>query len=271
MLLAKTNRKNKIMATPAIINVMSRAAEKAARSLLRDFGEVENLQISIKGPGDFVSAADRKAEEIIHDELSYAKPNAGFLMEEGGEIKGKDNTRFIIDPLDGTTNFLHGIPHWCITIGYEEDGKITAGVVLDPVKDEMFYATKGNGAWMRGNKRLRVSGRKDMHMAVVVSNADPLDVFIPRYETVKPHVATIRNFGASALDLAYVAAGRIDGFYGGSIKQGPQPWDIAAASIIVKEAGGMITEIDGRSNPVFNQNVLAGNEQIYSQLKDLLK
>ena len=257
------------MATPAIITIMSRAAEKAARSLLRDFGEVENLQVSVKGPGDFVSAADRKAEELIHDELSYTKPNSGFLMEEGGEIKGQDNTRFIIDPLDGTTNFLHGIPHWCISIAYEEDGKITAGVVLDPVKDEMFYATKGGGAWMRGNKRLRVSGRKDMHMALLASNDTNGDD--GRLSNIRQQVAAIRHCGATALELAYVAAGRYDAYFGGTPNKGPKPWDLAAGSIIVKEAGGMITEIDGRTNHVYNQNVLAGNEHIYGKMKDLLR
>ena len=256
------------MATPAIITVMSRAAEKAARSLIRDFYEVENLQISVKGPGDFVSAADKRAEQILHEELLKAKPDYSFLMEESGEIKGKSDNRFIIDPLDGTTNFLHGIPHWCISIGLEEDGKLTAAVVLDPIKDEMFYATKGGGAWMRGNKRLRVSGRKDLAMCVVSSN----DMFHKdeRYKNIRPLVASLKSFGATALDLAYVAAGRLDGYYGGSSKQGPQAWDIAAGALIVREAGGMVTEIDGKSNPVYNQNVLAGNEHVHAKLKDIL-
>lgn len=255
--------------TPAIITIMSRAAEKASRSLLRDFGEVENLQISIKGPGDFVSAADRRAEKIIHEELSKAKPKAGFLMEESGEIKGEDNTRFIVDPLDGTTNFLHGLPYWCITIAYEENGVITAGIVLDPIQDEMFYATKGGGAWMRGNKRLRVSGRKDLSMCIVSSNENMN--YDDRYNKIRPRVASIRSMGACALDMAYIAAGRLDAKYAGTNKGGPQPWDVAAGYLIIKEAGGMVTEIDGRSNPVFNQNFLAGNEFIYAQLKDLLK
>jgi myo-inositol-1(or 4)-monophosphatase len=256
------------MATPAIITIMSRAAEKASRSLLRDFGEVENLQISIKGPGDFVSAADRRAEEIIHAELSKAKPDHGFLMEESGEIAGKVNKRFIVDPLDGTTNFLHGIPHWCITIALEEDGKITAGIVLDPVKDEMFYATKGGGAWMRGNKRLRVSGRKDLAMSVISSN----DKFHQddRYSRVRDKVASLKTFGATALDLAYVAAGRFESYYGGTPKGGPKAWDVAAGSLIVREAGGMVSEINGQSNYIYNQNILAGNEHIYGQLKDIL-
>jgi len=256
------------MATPAIITIMSRAAERAARSLLRDFNEVENLQISVKGPGDFVSAADRRAEELIHEELSKAKPDFGFLMEESGEVKGKLDKRFIIDPLDGTTNFLHGLPHWCISIALEEEGKITAGVVLDPVKDEMFYATKGGGAWMRGNKRLRVSGRKDLAMCVVSSNENIN--YNDRYNKIRPQVASFRSFGAAALDLAYVAAGRFDAYFGGTPKQGPKPWDVAAGALIVREAGGMVSEINGASDPIYNQNILAGNEHIYGKLKDIL-
>ncbi len=256
------------MATPAIINVMSRAAEKASRSLLRDFYEVENLQVSMKGPGDFVSAADRRAEEIIFEELSKAKPDFGFLMEESGEKKGKVNSRFIIDPLDGTANFLHGIPHWCISIALEEEGKITAGLVLDPVRDEMFYATKGQGAWMRGNKRLRVSGRSDLHLCVVSSN-DNRDLKA-RLEMVEKQVAAIRHFGATALDLAYVGAGRFDAYFGGTPKSGPQPWDLAAGQLIAKEAGAYVSEINGQSNHVYNQNILAANEKIYGQLKDIL-
>lgn len=257
------------MATPAIITVMSRAAERAARSLLRDYNEVENLQVSVKGPGDFVSAADKRAEELIHEELSKAKPDFGYLMEESGEIKGKVNSRFIVDPLDGTTNFLHGIPHWCISIALEEEGKITAGLILDPIKDEMFYATKGQGAWMRGNKRLRVSGRRDLHMSVIASSQ--LADIPEKYPLIRKQVAAIRNHGASALDLAYVAAGRLeaymDGFKNG---KGPKAWDVAAGGLIVREAGGYISEINGMSDYLNNQNVLAGNEHIYNQLKDIL-
>lgn len=256
------------MATPAIINVMSKAAGKASRSLLRDYNEVENLQVSVKGPGDFVSAADRRAEEIIQEELAIAKPDFGFLMEERGEIKGKVDSRFIIDPLDGTTNFLHGIPHWCISIALEERGKITAGLVFDPMQDELFYAVKGQGAWMRGNKRLRVSGRKDLYTSVIASN-DTKDLK-DRLVTVEKQVAAVRHFGATALDLAYVAAGRLDAYFGGTPKAGPKPWDVAAGALIVREAGGYVSEINGQSNHVYNQNILAGNEHIYGQLKDIL-
>ena len=257
------------MATPPIINIMSNAAGKAARSLMRDFYEVENLQVSIKGPGDFVSAADKRAEKIIHEELSKARPDCGFLMEESGEIKGKTDNRFIIDPLDGTTNFLHGIPHWCISIAYEENGKITAGLVLDPVRDEMFYATKGGGAWMRGNKRLRVSGRRDLNMCVIASSQ--IADFNDKYKKIRPCVASIRNHGASALDLAYVAAGRLDAYFDGfAANKGPKAWDVAAGQLLVKEAGGMISEINGDLNYIYNTNVLAGNEHVYAQIKDLL-
>lgn len=255
-------------AIPPIITVMSRAAEKAARSLLRDFNEVEHLQVSMKGPGNFVSAADRRSEEIIHAELSKAKPDFGFLMEESGESAGKINSRFIVDPLDGTTNFLHGIPHWCISIAVEENGKITSGLVFDPAKDEMFFATAGGGAWRRGNRRLRVSGRKDLAMSVIGSNDEvPAS---PRLSHVKSQAAALRSFGATALDLAYVAAGRLDGYFGGTPQQGPQPWDLAAGQLIVKEAGGYATEIDGRTNAVYNSNILAGNEHIYQTLKEIL-
>jgi myo-inositol-1(or 4)-monophosphatase len=255
-------------ATPPIITVMSRAAEKAARSLLRDFNEVEKLQVSVKGPGDFVSAADRRAEEIIHEELSKSRSDWGYLMEESGEKAGKINSRFIVDPLDGTTNFLHGIPHWCISIAAEENGVITAGVVFNPVQDELFYAAKGIGAWMRGNKRLRVSGRKDMGMSVIATNDS--SSYQDRLAKVEKQAASVRSFGATALDLAYVASGRFDAYYGGRPNHGPKPWDNAAGSIIVREAGGYVTEIDGRNDPVYNQNILAGNEHIYQTLKEIL-
>jgi myo-inositol-1(or 4)-monophosphatase len=261
------------MATPPIINIMSRAAEKAARSLKRDFYEVENLQISVKGPGDFVSAADKRAEQIIYEELLKARPDAAFLMEESGEVKGKGNSRFIIDPLDGTNNFLHGVPYWCISIALEEAGKMTAAVILDPIGDEMFYATKGGGAWMRGNKRLRVSGRKDMAMCLLASNIplnpDCFKEYQDRLANIYKRKTVVRSNGATALDLAYVAAGRYDGFYQGHKTDGPKPWDLAAGTLIVREAGGMVTQINGQSDPVFHHNVLAGNEHIHAQLKDI--
>ncbi|MGB4057152.1 MAG: inositol monophosphatase family protein, partial [Alphaproteobacteria bacterium] len=227
------------------INIMIKAAEKAARSLIRDFGEVEQLQVSRKGPADFVSAADRRAEEVIHAELKKARPGFGFLMEESGEIKGTDSdSRFIIDPLDGTTNFLHGIPHWCISIGLEEKGEMKAGVVYDPIKDEMFYAEKGQGAFHR-RKRLRVSGRINMDSAIITTGAPRRaggghELFFKEQRAVWDLGASLRRYGAAALDLAYVAAGRFDAFWERDLKQ----WDTAAGLLMVKEAGGFLCDLD---------------------------
>lgn len=255
------------------MTIMVRAAEKAGRSLVRDFGEVENLQVSQKGPGDFVSAADKRAEQILHEELSKARPNAGFLMEESGAIKGSDETRFIIDPLDGTTNFLHGIPHWCISIALEEAGEITAGVIYDPLKDEMFKAEKGGGAFT-GRQRLRVSGRQDLINAMVITGAPLRSIkgsgaqFMAEYQAVQNAGASCRRFGAAALDLAYIAAGRGDGFWERNLKL----WDIAAGYLMVKESGGFAYDIDkaGKS-PLESGNILAGNQAISSELQKLLK
>lgn len=258
------------MATPPIITVMSRAAERAARSLMRDFYEVESLQSSVKGPNEFVTAAYRRAEEIIQEELSGAKPNFGFMMAQSKDIEGKIDSKFIVDPLGGSLNFLHGIPHWCISIAQEENGKITAGMVLDPIKDEMFFATSGSGSWMRGNKRLRVSGRKNLNISIVATCDNPLGVNTNRYKNVQSQAAGMRDFGVTALDMAYVAAGRHDGFFGGSPNRGPNPWETAAGTLLVREAGGMASEINGQANAIYNKNVLAGNEYIYSELKEIL-
>lgn len=255
------------------LSVMIKAAEKAARSLIRDFGEVEQLQVSQKGPGDFVSAADRRAEEIIFDELKYARPNYGFLMEESGVVKGKDETkRFIIDPLDGTTNFLHGIPHWAISIALEVNNEITIGVIYDPVKDEMFTAEKGGGAFLR-RKRLRVSGRRDLMHSTIACGAPRRAVvkqekFLREYKAVLNVAPGIRRFGAAALDLAYVAAGRYEGFWERDLKA----WDIAAGLLIVKEAGGYAKDIDSESkNPLDTCDVLAANTDVYMALKKIIK
>ena len=258
------------------LNVMIKAAEKAARSLIRDFGEVEQLQVSQKGPGDFVSAADRRAEEIIYEELSQARPNYGFLMEESGVKNPKAERRYIIDPLDGTTNFLHGIPHWAISIALEDvrDGKgeVIAALVYDPVKDEMFTAEKGQGAFMR-RKRLRVSGRRDLMMATIACGAprralEKQQRFLNEYQAVLNVAPGIRRFGAAALDLAYVAAGRYEAFWERDLKA----WDVAAGILIVKEAGGFAKDIDKESlNPLDTGNILAANGDIYPQLKKVLK
>ena len=250
---------------------MIKAAEKAGRSLVRDFGEVEQLQVSRKGPGDFVTAADLRAEEILFYELSKARPDFGFLMEERGKAGKQDaESVWIVDPLDGTSNFLHGVPHWCISIALEEKGEVVAGIIHDPVKDETFRAEKGGGAFIR-NKRLRVSGRKSMDGAMIATGQPVREqgrenLFIREYEAILKQSLGIRRFGAAALDLAYVAAGRYEGFW----ERGLKPWDMAAGYIIVKEAGGRISDIEGKSNPVRGDNVLAANADLFDELRQIL-
>lgn len=255
------------------LNVMIRAAERAAKSLIRDFGEVEQLQVSKKGPADFVSAADRRAEEIIYEELKKVRPDYSFLMEESGERPGTNkDCRWIVDPLDGTANFLHGIPHWCISIGLEEKGVMIAGLVYDPVKDEMFYAEKNGGAFMR-RKRLRVSGRGDMEMALVVTGAprralNNHEQFFKEQRAIWDSGAGLRRNGAAALDLCYVAAGRFEGYWERDLKQ----WDIAAGILIVREAGGFITDIDDdRLNPLETGNIIASNDKLFDNFKKTLR
>jgi myo-inositol-1(or 4)-monophosphatase len=257
----------------AIMTMMLRASEKAARSLLRDFNEVENLQVSTKGPGDFVTAADRRAEEIIFEELKKARPEYSFLMEEGGAVAGSDTDyRWIIDPLDGTTNFLHGLPHWAISIGLEHKGEMIAGLIHDPVKDEIFHAEKGTGAFMR-RRRLRVSGRNDLMLAAIATGAPrrsqkQRDQFIREYQAMQTVAPGLRRFGAAALDMAYVAAGRYEGFWERDLK----PWDIGAGIIIVKEAGGFVGDLDDiRKNPMETGNIIAANDKLFNDLVKVLK
>ena len=256
-----------------LMTIMMRASEKAARSLLRDFNEVENLQISTKGPGDFVSAADKRAEKIIYEELVKARPDYGFLMEESGIIEGKDpDYRWIIDPLDGTTNFLHGLPHWAISIALEHKGEIVAGLIHDPVKDEIFHAEK-NGQAFNKRRRMRVSGRSDLLFATIATGAPRRSVkqrqqFLKEYETVLGAAPGLRRFGAAALDLAYVAAGRYEAFWERDLNS----WDIAAGILIVKEAGGFVSDIDDKKkNPVDTGNVVAGNDKLFNEISKLLK
>ncbi len=256
-----------------LMNVMMRASEKAARTLIRDFNEVEHLQVSKKGPGDFVSAADRRSEEIIFEELKKARPDYSFLMEESGIVAGKDNDyRWIIDPLDGTNNFLHGLPHWAISIALEHKGEIIAGLIHDPVKDEIFHAEKGKGAFMR-RRRLRVSGRNDLIDAIIATgaprrNQKSRERFANEISAIQAVSPSIRRYGAAALDLAYVAAGRFDGFWERDLKA----WDVAAGIIIVKEAGGFITDLgDIRKNPVDTGNILATNDQLFDSIGKVLK
>jgi len=232
--------------TSPTMNVMIAAARKAAKALARDFGEVENLQVSRKGPSDFVSSADIKAEKTIHEELSKARPGYGFVMEERGLVEGSDKShRWLVDPLDGTTNFLHGIPHFAISIGLEREGVLVAGVVFNVVRDELFWAEKGAGAYLN-DRRLRVAARSDMRECVFATGT-PFhgkpghETALGEIERVIAGTAGIRRFGSAALDLAYVAAGRYDGYW----ERGLNVWDIAAGVVLVREAGGTVTEIDG--------------------------
>lgn len=261
------------MAVSPTLNVMMKAAEKAARSLIRDFGEVEQLQVSMKGPADFVSAADRRSEEILYEELKKARPDYSFLMEESGSVKGSDpDHMWIIDPLDGTTNFLHGIPQWAISIGLVEKGTVTHGVIYDPVKDEMFHAEKNGGAFLR-KKRLRVSGRGNMESAIIVTGAPRRamgnhEQFFNEQRAVWNTGANLRRLGAAALDLAYVAAGRYEGYWERLLK----PWDVCAGIIIIKEAGGFVSDIDSTTNnPLETGNIVASNAKLFETLSKVLK
>lgn len=255
----------------ANMEIMVRAALRAARSLVRDFGEVEQLQVSIKGPADFVSAADRRAEQVIFEELRRARPSWGFLMEESGEHRGGDpERRWIVDPLDGTTNFLHGLPHWSISIALEEKGEITAGLVYDPVKNELFIAEKGQGAFMN-DRRIRVSSRRDMEAALIgcglpVRNWEGRRLFARQMERVADQVVGLRRLGTASLDLAYVAMGRQDGFW----EFGLKPWDIAAGILLVREAGGLVGRLEGDDVPPERSTLVAGNPWIYEKLRATL-
>ena len=260
------------MAGSANLNVMMKVARKAGRGLLKDFGEVENLQVSAKGPGDFVSRADRQAEEIIREELMEARPTYGFLGEEGAEIEGKDPTRrWIVDPLDGTTNFLHGLPHWAVSIALEHKGQIVAGVIYDPVKDEMFYAEKGFGAFVN-EARLRVSGRHRMAEAIFAtglpfSGRPDLPETLQDLARLLPACSGVRRFGAASLDLAYVAAGRYDGFW----ERGLNAWDIAAGIIIVKEAGGLIEPMATSGDLLSDGALICANEPIFDTFAKVIR
>lgn len=257
----------------ANLTVMIAAARKAARRLVRDFGEVENLQVSLKGAGDFVSNADRKAEETIRAELMRARPAYGYIGEETGAIDSEDGMhRWIVDPLDGTTNFLHGLPHWCVSIALERKGEIIAGVVFDPIKDEMFTTEKGAGAWLN-DRRLRVSGRRDMSVmlfgcGVPFAGSKHLPKFLRELAHLMPQCAGVRRGGAAALDLAYVAAGRFDGFW----ERGLNVWDIAAGALMVREAGGLLRELDAdAADPIASGMMLAANAEVAEPLLKLLR
>ncbi|MFZ5609345.1 MAG: inositol monophosphatase family protein [Pseudomonadota bacterium] len=257
---------------PPIINVMVGAALKAARGLIRDFGEVEQLQVSKKGPADFVSEADRRAERLLKAELGKARPDYAFLMEETGASPGAPGApRWLVDPLDGTSNFLHGLPHFAISIAVEEaNGDVSAGVIYDPVKDEMFWAVRGEGAYLN-DRRLRVSGREKLLECLLATGIpfagrEGFDSFSHILAHVMPKVAGIRRFGAAALDLAYVAAGRYDGFW----EQGLSPWDIAAGLLLVREAGGIVTDIKGGDKMLATGGLIAANPHIHSRIHKLI-
>jgi len=255
----------------AIVNVMMNAATKAGRGLRRAFGEVETLQISKKGPADFVSEADRRAEKTIFDELQKARPRYGFLMEEEGALEGPDDSnRWIIDPLDGTLNFLHGLPHFCISIALERDRELFAGIIYEPLTDQMFWAEKGSGAFLN-SKRIRVSGRQDTHEALFATGIPFLgreghEEFIGQLKSVMAVSAGVRRCGSAALDLAYLAAGRFDGFW----EHGLNPWDMAAGIVMIREAGGFVSDFQGKDRMLDTGEIVAGNSHMFDVLKKLI-
>ncbi|MDP6428918.1 MAG: inositol monophosphatase family protein [Rhodospirillales bacterium] len=259
----------------ANLNVMIRAAREASVKLKRDYGEVDQLQVSKKGPADFVTAADIRTEKILRGELAKARPDYGFLMEEAGAVEGADqDRRWIIDPIDGTTNFVHGIAHFAMSIALQEHGKITAGIVFNPITEELFTAEAGNGAYLN-DRRLRVSSRVGLDNSVFATGipfmgrGDDQDHqrFLSEMAAVMGASAGIRRFGSAALDLAFVAAGRYDGFW----ESGLMPWDIAAGIILVREAGGLVTDIDGRDMRLEAGTILASNPNLHQPLGDTLR
>ncbi len=265
-------------AISGIIRVIEKAARKAGQRLRRDFGEVEHLQVSRKGPADFVSKADQNAERTIYDELRIARPDWGFLLEEAGEIPGDPTKpRWVVDPLDGTSNFLHGIPHFSISIAAQEPkadgsgwGDVIAGIVYQPITDESFWAEKNRGAWLQ-DRRLRVSGRRHLDESLIATGIPfaghgDFAEWTKIFSAIGPQVAGIRRFGSAALDLAWVAAGRYEGFW----ESGLSPWDSAAGCLLVREAGGFVTDWQGRSNPICDAQVLAGNDALHSRLHKVL-
>jgi myo-inositol-1(or 4)-monophosphatase len=256
----------------ANLNLMIKAARRAGRSLVKDFREVENLQVSAKGPGDFVSKADHEAERILREELLGARPNYGWLGEETGTTAGTDPTRrWIADPLDGTTNYLHGLPHWAVSIGLEHKGEIVAAVVYDPAKDEMFQAEKGLGAFMN-DRRIRVSGRSRMIECIFATGVPyaaqtALPITLQDLARLMPVCAGVRRWGSASLDLAYVAAGRYDGFWEHRLN----PWDVAAGVLLVREAGGLVAGATPDANPVESETIIAGNGQVFDRFAAIIR
>jgi myo-inositol-1(or 4)-monophosphatase len=260
------------MLQSALLNVMIKAARRAGRSLKRDLGEIENLQVSLKGPANFVSLADRRAEEMLYEDLAKARPGYGFIGEEGGSRPGDDKTHtWIVDPLDGTTNFLHGIPQFAISIGLQREGTIIAGVIYNPANDELYTAERGKGAFLN-DQRIRVAGRRKLNECVIACGLPHIgrgDHELSRAEMteIQNRVAGLRRFGAASLDMAFVATGRLDGYW----ERNLQPWDMAAGQIIVREAGGIVSGMAGDDDPLLTGHVICGNEFVHAELVKILK
>ena len=258
--------------TSANINVMVNACRKAAKVIIRDFGEIENLQVSLKGPGDFVTASDKKVETILIEELQKARPKYSILSEEIGKITNDDSFKWIIDPIDGTANFLHGIPHFAISVGLEHNNEIICGIIYDPIKDEMFTAEKGNGSYLN-NQRMRVSSRAKLKDCIVFTGGPKFDskdkdLIMNEYNNFSSKVLIpIRKLGSASLDMAYVAAGRCDGFWQRNLNY----WDVAAGIILVKEAGGFVTDFIGENEYIQNKTILVTNSNINKEMIEVLK
>jgi myo-inositol-1(or 4)-monophosphatase len=256
----------------AVINVMVKAARRAGRSLKRDLGEIEHLQVSLKGPANFVSLADKRAEEMLYTDLDKARPGYGFLGEEGGKREGSDKSHtWIVDPLDGTTNFLHGIPQFAISIGLKREDTVIAGVIYNPANDELYIAERGKGAFLN-DQRLRVAGRRRLDECVIACGLPHIgrgnhELAQQEIAALQTRVAGFRRFGAASLDLAFVAAGRLDGYWERSLNS----WDIAAGLIMVREAGGTVSGIQGSDDPLQTGHVVCGNEFVHSELIKVLK
>jgi myo-inositol-1(or 4)-monophosphatase len=256
----------------ALMNVMVKAARRAGRSLKRDLGEIENLQVSMKGPANFVTMADRRAEEMLYTDLTKARPGYGFIGEEGGTREGADKSHtWIVDPLDGTTNFLHGIPHFAISIGLQREGVMIAGLIHNPANDDLYMAERGKGAFLN-DTRLRVANRRQLNECVIACGLPHIgrgDHNLSRLEmtAIQNKVAGLRRFGAASLDMAFVAAGRLDGYW----ERNLQPWDMAAGQIMIREAGGTVSGMEGGDDPLKTGRVICGNEVVHAELVKILK
>src|ERR1700692_4791439 len=260
------------MLQSALINVMVKAARRAGRSLKRDLGEIENLQVSLKGPANFVSLADKRAEQMLLEDLTKARPGYGFIGEEGGIREGDDKTHtWIVDAPDGTTNFLHGIPQFAISIGLQREGTIIAGVIYNPANDELYIAERGKGAFLN-DQRLRVAGRRQLGDCVIGCGLPHIgrgDHALSRHEMteIQNKVAGLRRFGAASLDMAFVAAGRLDGYW----ERNLQAWDLADGQIIIREAGGTVSGFEGDDDPLKTGHLICGNEFVHAELVKILK